>query len=101
MKCQISALQESAAAEKVSAFEAQLAAKLHNPQTSADMEAACIRLEQVDKAFLQKVKRGLRAGLMVFEQHESDTLTYGREALLATMRGLPKHLDEYYRNLNA
>ena len=101
MKCQISAMQESAAAEKVSALEAQLAIELHNPQTSTDMEAACIRLEQADRAFLQKVKCGLRTGLTVFEQYESGTLTYGREALLATMRELPKHLDEYYRNLSA
>ena len=98
MQKQIAEIQQSVAAQQANAFEENLLAALHAP--AADLEAACLLLEQADKAFLHQFKCGLRAGLLVFEQYESKTLVYGREVLLAAVQKLPGILEKYFEKIN-
>lgn len=99
MQKQIEHLLQSAAAHEVQSLETNLLATLHDSAPSVDLESACLRLEQADKTFMRQIKHGLRAGLMVFEQYESRTLMYGREALIAELQALPGVLGEYFENL--
>lgn len=98
MQKQISEIRESSAAQQTHTLEETLLAALHTP--TSDLEAACLQLEQADKAFLYDFKCALRAGLMVFEEYESKTLVYGREALLTAVMELPRVLETYFEQLN-
>jgi hypothetical protein len=97
MQKQVEHILQSTSAHEMEALESSILTALHESIPSIDLEAACLGLEQADKAFLGNIKRGLRAGLMVFEQYESRTLIYGRDALMLATRQLPQHLADYFK----
>lgn len=99
MQKEVTAVNESAAARLTAVWEGQVAAALHQPDASLDIEAACCLLEQADKQFLHHIKAGLQSGVSVFEQYESKTLVHGRGALLTILQQLPRHLADYFQNL--
>ncbi|MCL4263968.1 MAG: hypothetical protein KJ069_12165 [Anaerolineae bacterium] len=95
----LTAVQNSAAAQQFAAWENELTTRLHQlpPDVSlTEFEAACVLLEQADRAFMQDMKSALRQGIELFEQYEAGTLVHGRAALLALMKGLPELLVGYY-----
>jgi hypothetical protein len=56
----------------------------------------CALLEEADKRFLSELKMALRAGVMVFEALERDSVKQGRERLLETIKQIPRILESYY-----
>ena len=59
-------------------------------------EAYCALLEKADEHFLSELKMALRAGVMIFEALERDTVKQGHERLLETVKQIPKILENYY-----
>ncbi|MDR3576059.1 MAG: FHA domain-containing protein [Anaerolineaceae bacterium] len=56
----------------------------------------CALLKGEDQLFLAEMKSALRAGVMVFEQYERDTIKLGSGQLLETARQIPKILETYH-----
>jgi sulfite reductase alpha subunit-like flavoprotein len=61
----------------------------------------CALLEAEDKRFLQEVKKTLRAGIRVFEEHEHETIRQGGPQLLEIAQQMPKILETYYARVLA
>jgi sulfite reductase (NADPH) flavoprotein alpha-component len=59
-------------------------------------QAYCALLEEADERFLSELKMALRAGVMVFEEWERDTVKQSRDRLLETVRQIPRILESYY-----
>jgi hypothetical protein len=56
----------------------------------------CALLGTEDKRFLREVKSALRAGVMVFEEYERDTVKQGNAQLLEIAKQIPKILEAYH-----
>jgi len=100
MKKMIASIQSSSQANKTKDLDAKLLKELQESSSKIDFESVCALLERVDKRFLKDVKLTLRAGIMVFEQYESKTLTHGQNALLTVIQSLPRCLTDYYDTLD-
>jgi sulfite reductase alpha subunit-like flavoprotein len=59
-------------------------------------QAYCALLEEADERFLSELKMALRAGVMVFEALERDTVKQGHERLLEIVKQIPRILESYY-----
>jgi sulfite reductase alpha subunit-like flavoprotein len=67
-----------------------------NDPTVALVRDYCALLKREDKRFLGEMKSALRAGVMVFEQYERDTVDQGGAQLLEIARYIPKILETYH-----
>jgi sulfite reductase (NADPH) flavoprotein alpha-component len=56
----------------------------------------CALLKHEDERFLDEMKSALRAGVMVFEQYERDTIKKGGERLLEIAQQIPRILETYH-----
>ena len=56
----------------------------------------CALLKREDKRFLGEMKSALRAGVLVFEQYENETVKQGGAQLLEIARTIPKILETYH-----
>jgi cytochrome b involved in lipid metabolism len=67
-----------------------------NDPTVALVKDYCALLKSEDKRFLAEMKTVLRAGVMIFEQYERDTVKQGGMQLLEIVRQIPKILETYH-----
>ncbi len=61
----------------------------------------CALLNEEDERFLHDIKMAVRAGVIIFEAFESQTIAQGSESLLETIREIPKILESYYARVLA
>ncbi len=62
--------------------------------------AFCDALETEDRRLIRDLKLTARAGVIVFESLEQDTIRQGSDQLLAVLREFPTTLERYYRRLH-
>jgi sulfite reductase alpha subunit-like flavoprotein/pSer/pThr/pTyr-binding forkhead associated (FHA) protein len=67
-----------------------------NDPGAALVKDYCALLKSEDKRFLSEMKTALRAGVMVFEQYEHETVKQGGTQLLEIARQIPKILETYH-----
>jgi hypothetical protein len=63
--------------------------------------AFCDALEIEDRRLIHELKLTARAGVMVFESLERDTIRQGSERLLEVLRQFPAVLEGFYERLSA
>jgi hypothetical protein len=56
----------------------------------------CTLLDAEDKRYLREIKMALRAGMEVFEEYERETVSLGREQLMAAASQIPRILENYH-----
>jgi len=67
-----------------------------NDPTVALVKDYIALLKSEDKRFLSEMKTALRAGVMIFEQYEQDTVKQGSAHLLEITQQIPKILETYH-----
>jgi hypothetical protein len=90
-------------AQAVDRFSERLRVLYRERETLADevVRGLVEAVEAADRAFLEAMKMKLREGVMVFEQHESATLSDGGPALVEVLLSLPGLASAYYADLIA
>ena len=81
-------LQDAARGEATDADRAQ-----------AESVTVCQQIEAADRQFMREMKRGLQEGVRVFERWERETVTKGRDELLAAVGDLPLVLERHVESM--
>jgi sulfite reductase (NADPH) flavoprotein alpha-component len=101
----VSRIRQTEEADTVKRIGDELAARIENlvergadenDPTVALVKDYCALLKDEDKRFLGEMKTALRAGVMVFEQYEHNTVKQGSAQLLEITRQIPKILETYH-----
>jgi sulfite reductase (NADPH) flavoprotein alpha-component len=69
----------------------ELERRLESEGATADLDALLTERQAAERAYLREAKLLVASGVQVFELHEADALTHGREAMLAALRGIGPH----------
>ena len=63
-------------------------ARLESDGASADLDALLTERQEAERVYLREAKSLVASGVRVFELHEADAPTRGRDALLGALRGI-------------
>jgi sulfite reductase alpha subunit-like flavoprotein len=98
LRQQITAVQQSDAAQSAAALSWQISTQLKetDPAVLQRCIEAVANLETADRTFLRDVKATLADGLRVFERYEQETVEKGGGELVAAVRRLLEVLRNYY-----
>ena len=65
------------------------------------LRGLCALIERQDRQFLAKLKMTIREGVMVFEEHEDQTVARDGSKLLSVLQRIPMIVNEYYAGVSA
>ena len=66
----------------------ELELRLESDGASADLDALLTERQEAERVYLREAKSLVASGVRVFELHEADAPTRGRDALLGALRGI-------------